>query len=130
MSDENIKASLGGDGISSALGEIFSNPEMLSAISSMAEKLKAGESRENKGAQNSENSADEHSSGSESPNGALTEKLPEIIGMLSQKENDPLQRQRADLLYALKPYLSKNRCDAIDRMIRISELSSVFKNLS
>ena len=38
--------------------------------------------------------------------------------------------KRECLLLALKPYLSRERCDAIDQMLRISRISDVFKNMS
>lgn len=38
--------------------------------------------------------------------------------------------RRESLLIALKPYLSKERCEAIDQMLRISRISEILKNMS
>ena len=118
--------------LSSTLNEILSNPQMLSAISSIAQGLKSGNSaqalekkdipsesgRENNNAQRNESDA------------SIQSKLPELINMLSQGNGNAKQSQRSELLFALKPYLSQSRSEAIDKIIRFSELSSVFKSLS
>lgn len=112
--------------LSSALNEIFSNPQMMSAISSMAQSLKNGAPAKAPTEETSE----------ATPKTALpssaTDKLPELLNMLSSSSNNSniKQSHRSELLCALKPYLSQNRSDAIDKIIRFSELSSVFKNLS
>lgn len=132
MSADDLQKGAENEKLSAALGEIFSNPDMLSAISSMAQKLKNGD-KSNIPSENNESKPEEKAE-SKTPAqdglGAMADKLPDIMNMLSGKGNDPAQRRRSDLLCALKPYLSQSRCDAIDRMIRISELSSVFKTLN
>lgn len=112
---ENEKLSL-------ALGEIFSNPQMLSAISSMAQSLKNGAPSEEKSDASSEARA----------NAPTADKLPELLNMLSSGSDasNVKQSHKNELLCALKPYLSQSRSEAIDKIIRFSELSSVFKNLS
>ena len=117
--------------LSSTLNEILSNPQMLSAISSIAQGLKSGNSaqalekkdipesgRENDNTQKNESDA------------SIQSKLPELLNMLSQGNGNAKQSQRSELLFALKPYLSQSRSEAIDKIIRFSELSSVFKSLS
>lgn len=120
--DENEK-------LSSALNQIFSNPQMLSAISSMAQSLKSN----NSVAPPVEASATEKEKSEPPPSqsaSAIPEKLPELLNMLSQNSSGIKQSHRSELLCALKPYLSQSRSDAIDKIIRFSELSSVFKALS
>ena len=120
--DENEK-------LSSALNQIFSNPQMLSAISSMAQSLKSN----NSVAPPVEASATEKEKSEPPPSqsaSAIPEKLPELLNMLSQNSSGIKQSHRNELLCALKPYLSQSRSDAIDKIIRFSELSSVFKALS
>ncbi len=122
MSESNSKANEN-EKLSSALNEIFSNPQMLSAISSMAQNLK-----------NSNTAATPAEEKPEPPSNAsaasVSDKLPELLNMLSSSGSGIKQSRRSELLCALKPYLSQNRSDAIDKIIRFSELSSVFKNLS
>lgn len=123
MSEESLKNGKENEGFSLALNEILSNPEMLSKISAMAETLKSAEKNvQSVPAQESEGGASDASS--------LAEKFPEVLGMLSGKSSGIQQNRRSELLCALKPYLSQGRADAIDQIIKLSELSSIFKKLS
>lgn len=128
MSD-SAKNTIEGEKLSLALNEIFSNPQMLSAISSMAQGLKGNSSAIPSVEEDKElNKSPEPSQTAGAS--AIAERLPELINMLSQGTSGIKQSHRSELLCALKPYLSQNRSDAIDKIIRFSELSSVFKNLS
>ena len=125
MSEANSSSIMENDKLSSALNEIFSNPQMLSAISSMAQSLKGGDSPPQ---------IQEQKIGVEARTddirASATDKLPELLSMLSSGGSGIKQNRRSELLCALKPYLSQSRSDAIDKIIRFSELSSVLKNLS
>ena len=137
MPDENRPSDVGaGDNFSNALNSILSNPEMLSMITSMAKQLKSD-------AQQSEPSGDGDTSappsspasaaqpehgGEPSVAAALSSLAPLLSGegiKHSKRDND-----RACLLRALKPYLSHERAEAIDYIIRFSSLAEVLKNLS
>lgn len=81
---------------------------------------------------------------------ALMEKLPQMLSLLkpmlesgtqpSNAEATPAialapsarrgQNCRDDLLLALKPFLSKERCEAVDAILRISRLGQVLKHLN
>ena len=124
MNDSTPKSNGENEKLSSALNEIFSNPQMLSAISSMAQSLKSKESASS--ATQSENSSEIPREVSPTAN----DKLPELLNMLSSNSSSVKQSNRSELLCALKPYLSQSRSDAIDKIIRFSELSSVLKNFS
>lgn len=115
--------------LSSALNQIFSNPQMLSAISSMAQSLKSNNSVAHPVEANATEKEKSEPPPSQSAS-AIPEKLPELLNMLSQNSSGIKQSHRSELLCALKPYLSQSRSDAIDKIIRFSELSSVFKALS
>ena len=127
MSEEAFKSSMESDGFSKAFGEILSNPEMLSTISSMAQKLKNNNAQTEDTPSTQENS---NPKTTDDKSVSLTEKFPEILGMLSKQNSGTEKNRRSELLCALKPYLSQGRVDAIDQIIKLSELSSVFKNLS
>ena len=74
---------------------------------------------------------------------ALLEKLPQMISVIkpllgsvvlptpdSATHNaPPKQNARDGLLLALKPFLSARRCEAIDTMLRINQLGTVFQQL-
>ena len=133
MNEEALSGISGNDSFSKAFGEILSNPEMMSAISSMAQKLKTdGRPTETEktslGADTKESNNESASSNASAETASLAGKFPEILGLLSSKGAG--KNRRSDLLCALKPYLSQSRIDAIDQIIKLSELSSVFKNLS
>ena len=126
MGDEALSGVFENGNFSKAFSEILSNPEMLSTISSMAQKLK--ESNEPK---KEEPPATEKSSETpDSSPASLAGRFPELLGMLSGQNSGTGKNRRSELLCALKPYLSQNRVDAIDQIIKLSEISSVFKNLS
>lgn len=131
MSDASQKG-IENEKLSSALNEIFSNPQMLSAISSMAKNLKDGDhgsvTAEKKEEAKEEVKEETPTEGASAA--SVTDKLPQLLNMLSSSTSNIKQSRRSELLCALKPYLSQNRNDAIDKIIRFSELSSVFKNLS
>ena len=131
MSDASQKG-IENEKLSTALNEIFSNPQMLSAISSMAKNLKDGDhssvTAEKKEEAKEETKEETPTDGASAA--SVTDKLPQLLNMLSSSSSNIKQSRRSELLCALKPYLSQNRSDAIDKIIRFSELSSVFKNLS
>ncbi len=74
-------------------------------------------------------------------NPELMAKLPEVISVLrpmvsgTSPSNGPRDSQknaadrRLALLYALKPYLSDRRCEAIDYIARMSKMGDMMKNL-
>ena len=128
MGEELFKDGKGGDGFSKAFGEILSNPEMMSAISSLAKKFKSSDTQESTPV--TDNEEKEEKKDEPGASSALVEKFPEILGMLSNKTSSIGNTRRSELLCALKPYLSQSRTEAIDKIIKLSELSSVFKNLS
>ncbi len=133
MPDEKNVSDIGStDSFSNALNSILSNPEMLSMISSMAEKLKSDSHPSEpqvKPSESPESVAEPTSAAPSQPS------LPSILGTLapllsadgakpSKRDND-----RACLLRALKPYMSHDRSQAIDYIIKFSSLAEVLKNL-
>lgn len=149
MSESNATP-LDNENLSSALNQIFSNPQMLSAIASMAQSLKGGASQPKASEEkktNEKNEINETNKNETNKNGitekketsdapsqqdaaSFSEKLPELLNMLSSDGAGIKQSRRSELLCALKPYLSQSRNDAIDKIIRFSELSSIFKKFS
>ena len=74
-------------------------------------------------------------------NPELMAKLPEVIEVLrpmlsGDATKAPLKESKYDaasrrtaLLFALKPYLSPHRCEAIDYIVRISKMGDLMKNI-
>lgn len=128
MNDGNISAeAVSPDALSSTLGAILSNPDMLGMISSLAKDLRdSSQSRADVEAPASE--AISPSSSAESDVGALIGRLAPLLSAApasSKKEDD-----RACLLRALKPYLSEGRGEAIDYIIKFSVLAKALRKLS
>lgn len=132
MSNEVQNSTLGKEAMPSMLNEILSNPQMLSAISSMAEKLKSGStvSESNTDKNPIQEAVQSSDTKTEPAAETVANKLPDILSLLQAKGANESQSRRSELLCALKPYLSQSRSDAIDKIIRLSELSGVFKELS
>lgn len=128
---------------SSALGDIIgklmANPEIMSAIASMAGK--APPKQEPAPEKSNEPKESEESSSPVSAD--ISSKLPEVIEalspMLSRKEEkersgdgkpSPRDDRRICLLRAIKPYVSRGRSEAIDYMIQLSRVTELMKHLN
>ena len=135
--EEKDRAATENDAFSTALNGILSNPEMMSMISSMASKLK-GESSPPAEEQPAPPPEEPRPVSDDNPPAALPaiNELTGAVSALSPLLSGELFKglgsddDRACLLRALKPYLSKNRCEAIDHIITFSKLSHLFKNRS
>ena len=119
------------DSFSGVLSGILSNPEMLSMIGSMAQKLKSDmpPSADGEPSDTPKYAPTEHKE-------AAAQVLPDVVQalapLLSQEKSKHSQKDedRACLLRALKPYLNRDRCMVIDYIIKFSSISDVLKNLS
>lgn len=131
MSEPNTSS----DSFSNAINAILSDPQMLSTITSMAQKLKGDSETIDmtpaKAADNEPSVAADSISEKEPP-----PSLPNAIGALAPllsggaPKHSKRDEDRACLLRALKPYLSQDRSQAIDYIIRFSSIADVLKNLS
>ena len=131
MSEPNTSS----DSFSNAISAILSDPQMLSTITSMAQKLKGDsetiDTTPAKAADDEPSVAADSISEKEPP-----PSLPNAIGALAPllsggaPKHSKRDENRACLLRALKPYLSQDRSQAIDYIIRFSSIADVLKNLS
>ena len=109
----------------------------------MASKLKSGTQEDPSATNNTaeeppttEAASAEDTKGESAANVATLSKLPDMIGAIAPLLSSELSKhpkrddKRACLLRALKPYLSSGRSEAIDYIIRFSEISDLLKNLS
>lgn len=102
-SGEAISALLSGDaGGSDVLSGLLSNPEILSKLPAMIETLKPILSN-------------------------ASENKSSAVPNSSERKTASDSKKRIALLSALKPYMSKERCEAIDYIIKISQLTDMFK---
>lgn len=129
MEEKSVPKEDGGDNLSATISSILSNPEMLSMITSMASTLKGESTTKEEKAPEEAPSEVEASLTTPTPDKKLPEMLATIAPLLSHS-GPRSDDKRAHLLLALKPYLSSGRCEAIDYIIKFSNLSEILKNLS
>jgi len=114
---------------SAVLGNILSNPDMMSTIKNLAEQLKSDSPPTEAEPTLTENTVQEAVP-------VQTPKMPDAISALApllSADFSKLSRgddRRSCLLRALKPYMSEGRCEAIEYIIKFSALSGIIKNLS
>ena len=126
-----------------ALSSILSNPEAMAKIRAMAEQfaLSGSPSATNSSlspAPIGESSSDGLASVLSNP--ALMAKLPQMMSMLAPMLSSPptphrneahksAEDHRNDLLLALKPFLSPERCQAVDTILRIARLGTILRQI-
>ena len=125
-----MEQKLQGEGdFSAVLGNILSNPDMMSTIKNLAEQLK-GDSSPTETAPTAAEITTEEAAPTQNT------KTPDAISALApllSADFSKLSRgddRRSCLLRALKPYMSEGRCEAIEYIIKFSAISGVIKNLS
>lgn len=125
----DLSALLGSNELSTAVGKLLENPELVSAVASALGKNAAAE------APSAPTSADEAPLGEVSPKdgGDMLSAVMPLLSKLgnaeksAQKDGDSFRHEQ--LLRALKPYLSRSRGEAIDYIIRISRMSNIIKHM-
>ena len=124
---------------SAMLDKVLSNPEILTTVASALSG--ASETAEDSAPQKVKAEAEktaEASSGAVDVD-AMMQKLPQMMKMLSpvlssdsvkSKASAHPSDKRSCLLAAIKPYLSPARCEAIDYIIKFSQLSEILKTIN
>ena len=147
--NEHLTPSQEPNPLSGALSSLLSNPEMMERIRSIAGQFSKDASPVDTPATPPPTSApigvpaDGLASVLENPE--LMAKLPQIMSMLGPMLSTPTvgvgspasprpprrspEDCRNDLLLALKPFLSPERCRAIDTLLRISRLGNVLRQM-
>ena len=136
---------------SDTLSSILSNPEMMEKLRSIANQMPQAtassptEPSTTASAESSVPSIPADGLASVLSDPQLMAKLPQMMAVLkpmlgaaaeaSNTSPVPIQKERSkedcrnDLLLALKPFLSPERCNAIDTMLRISRLGTIIKQI-
>ena len=105
----------------SGLGSVLSNPELMAKLPSMIAMLRPMiEGNEEK----KEETPTQTPADNVADSGALPASVPSASHPQSSQEHC-----RKELLLALKPFLSKERCDAVDMILRLSALGTLLKQL-
>ena len=134
-----------------ALGALLSNPELLGRIGSILGSLSSS-STEQKAPTDAEKAAPSVGVSLPSAEGlgavlsdpAMMEKLPSVIAaiapLMQGNQANPIRTKpqaekpsgavcRDQLLLALKPFLSHERQEAVDRILRLAKLGAAFEQL-
>jgi len=119
--------------LSAMLGRVLSNPELLQGIASaiqsdVPQKEDAAESASI--VDPSPSTAPALDSSSQSLPNLLSTMAP-LLSTLSQKTSSATESHdpRTALLCALKPYLCASRCEAIDYLLKLEQITSVMRHL-
>ena len=115
------------------INTLLQNPAVLSAISSLRQNPKGTETPT---AVAEEAPLPKVEAPPMETSGAVEDKIPEIVNTIApllsasrKSSSAPHSDRRSALLCALKPYLCRERCDAIDTMLKIGSLTELLKNL-
>ena len=122
--------------IESILNQVSSNPELMSKISEIASS--GGENKlsdvialispllASSSTNSSEYKAESIATSEAITDASISSEKNNSISALGTSFGKSIAKNKA-LLIALKPYLSKNRCDMIDSVIKISQIADVIK---
>ncbi len=128
--------------ISEAIERLMANPQLLSSIASSLGAMRSvqeptsEEPREEKPKEEpKEEEPRAAATGAEGDMGAMVKTLAPLLSSLKgapPKGASPQNNadKRSALLYALKPYVSPSRQEAIDYIVRISQVSDILRNMN
>ena len=117
-SAEKKNPDIGADALSGAVSKLLEHPELISMVASA---LGQSSHEAPKGSPPPESSP---VPAKEEQTDVMASVLP-ILSKLSSSDGAHSSFKHAGLLCALKPYVSKSRADAIDYIIRISQISGL-----
>ncbi len=115
--------------MSGMISAALSNPQLVAALPKMLETLTSAMPKGSPSAKPSAQSAQEGSPHTEpSGMGNLGALLPTLAGAGSGHKKPPkVTDRRSALLMALKPYMSHDKAEMIDTIVRIIEIMSIIK---
>lgn len=119
--------------IADAINHLMANPELIGMIGRAMASAKA-EAPPTDAAEPPEAAPDTAERSEASPAASVSSMISSLAPMLTSLGSLPRgmsaeAENRSALLRALKPYLSKERCDAIEQMITVSRISEMLRGL-
>ena len=133
------------------LGTLLSNPELIARVGAVLGAMNGrAENSESQSEASPKNEASTFAPAGDGiatllQNPAILEKLPQMLAVMKPLMDNHVSKpqaeagavnappshsnQREHLLLSLKPFLSKERCDAVDAILRISQLGDVLGKL-
>jgi hypothetical protein len=124
--DNQSSPAITDDAISGAIGKLLEHPELISMVAKTL-----GGSAPSEATTQSSDEKPAASDMTEPPADVMASVLPVLskLSNLGSAQNTHSSFKHEQLLCSLKPYLSKNRCDAIDYILRISKISGIIGQL-
>lgn len=124
---------LGGIDLSSVLSKALSDPSFAATLAGLASGLRKGGQ-----AKPPETEPKTGSKSQPDPGEAVTSLLPMLAGLGAPAGRDDHEGEenrqggdpRCGLLLALKPYLSRSRRDAVDKIVRMSKTAGLISRMS
>ena len=124
---------------SAMIDKVLANPEILSTVAAALSSSGAGEESGGKTAEE-EKGEESMQTSSALDTDAMMQKLPQMMKLLSpmlsgggakgQGSSAVPSDKRTCLLLAIKPYLSPERCEAIDYIVKFSKLSEILRAIN
>ena len=113
---------------SQLIDKVLSNPEIITTVASALSRMSAESPEKSAPEAVVEPAPTAKSTDSSFDAEAVMKKLPSVLKALSS--GGVPSDKRSCLLAAIKPYLSPARCEAIDYIIRFSQLSEIMKTIN
>ena len=133
MSDISIPSA---EALSGMINTLKENPALLQSIAASLGMTNASEKEEKEANEEAkETDASEQKATETSAMPAIPPEimkaLPTVLSLMNGngKPKSKSEANREALLYALKPYLSKSRADAIEKIIRLSRIGDILSGL-
>ena len=119
------------EGISSALDKLLANPQLISMVASALGNNASQSPPASSESPSKENEEEEKTVPTVATPLPSMDALIPLVGKLARNDGGTRKSgfKHEQLLCALKPYLSPSRCQAIDHIIRISQMSSIIGQL-
>ncbi len=132
MSDTEESRASESSQISEMIDKLLAEPELINMVASAIGKApinKAGEGNDSEGGDSVAASAAPMSS--EALTGLVSSLAPALsaLGKPASRAAAKKSDRRDCLLVALKPYLCRERCEAIDYMIKLGRISELMRNI-
>ena len=129
MSDISLPSA---EALSSMINTLKENPALLQSIASslgMASDTESEKADEEVSTLAEQKSEEDSKAPTMSPE--IMKALPTILSLMNGegKPKSQSEANREALLYALKPYLSQSRADAIEKIIRLSRIGDILSGL-
>jgi hypothetical protein len=132
MSDMEESKAPSAPQISEMIDKLLAEPELINMVATAIGKAPSeAESQKKEGENMADGGVKNSAVSNEALSGLVSSLAPAIaaLGKPSQKQAAKKSDRRDCLLVALKPYLCRERCEAIDYMIKLGRISELMRNI-